>query len=131
VSYLPIHQALDTQFLTVDGLPEFSIEGGPNKPGVAYCRGTLLPAQTDLPTFDGKLQRQNGKYQVDVFLKTSTDYYGAYSLVDSIVAAFPPSSDLVKGATTVRVLNSYPITVQNTTPGYYRVSVIVEWESWI
>jgi hypothetical protein len=131
VSFLPIHQALDAQVQTVQGLPVYAPEGTPNKPGAAFCRGTLLPAQTELPTFDGKLQRRNGKFQIDVFTKSSSGYEDAYGLTDTIIAAFVPTTDLTQGSTTVRVLNSYPIAVPNNTPGYYRVSVIVEWESWV
>jgi len=130
VNFLPIHQALDAQVQTVSGLPTFTTEGTASKPG-EYTRGSFLPARTELPTFDGVIQRGNGLYQIDVYIKSSKSYEVAIAMADTIIAAFVPASVLSNGSTQVRVLNSYPMAASNATPGYYRVSVIVEWESWL
>jgi hypothetical protein len=132
MSFTSIHIALDTQLQSIDDLPDFTTEGDLTKlRGGSYIRGTLMPAKTELPTFDGKLKRENGKYQVDITVKAPSDYTTAYAYLDTLLAAFTATTDLSQDGLKIRILNSYPLTVRNPTSAYFSVAAIIEWECWV
>lgn len=129
---LEIQAALDTQLLTVTGLPVLQTEntrfdGSKNVP--AFCRSTLLPAQTTvigLGAGSAAQTQMQGLYQVDVFYPQDSGTTAARTLADAVVAVFPVGLRLVEGSSTVTVEVASVMTAYSINK-YYCVPVRIQW----
>ena len=137
MSQAAIHSALDTQLLTVSGLPAITYDGNTTKlkgaatPGFAATRVQLKPIPTTVTAGQNGIERKAGLYQIDLIYGTNTPLATALALQDQVIAAFPKGTYLTNNGFKTLVLRSYPFDTKNPMTGYNSVSVIVEWECWV
>jgi hypothetical protein len=133
MSFKVIHDLIDAQIHTVEDLPVFQTENTLFKPAntPAWCRGTLLPAETTNQTVGPNgYQRKYGLYQLDLFYINNIGYVDALTMADCVVAVFPKSLLLTDGILQVSIIRAF---IDSARPfqNYYQLPVLVEWECFV
>lgn len=134
MSYSKIHNALDTQLITVTSVPLIQHENTRhvNKTSETYLRSTLLPAESIART--NVIDEYNGLYQVDIFSPQDKGH-AAESIVDDIIAKFKRGQMLVVSNTPdpdliVHIRQSWRETAFRVG-AQYQIPVVIRWSSLI
>lgn len=106
MSIKEIRGALEAQLATLAGSVPVAWENVAFRPtiGKAFLRATLLPAQTQNPSFGGVHNRETGILQVDVYMPTGGGSAAAAAWAETIRGGFARGSSFVNGGVTVRIL---------------------------
>ena len=124
-----IQSLLDAKLTTVAGLPPLYLENIRFRDnGDAWCRATLLPAETGIATLgvDG-LNEERGIYQIDLFYPEGYGATPANTIADAVINTFKRGTTLTDGNISVQVWLSWRLPAQDYTQTFYQLPILVRY----
>lgn len=127
MSIKEIRGALEAELATLAGTVPIAWENVAYRPtvGKPFLRATLLPAQTQNPSFGGVHNRETGIFQVDVYMPTGGGSAAAAAWAETIRSGFARGTVFTSGAITVRILQEPSIAPALAGSDWFTIPVSV------